>query len=242
MPSRASVVLFVLYSLLSFRWAALYDRERSRANPHAHGEAHLVTPYRPRGVSNTKTVLSLIFSTWCPRLRKGLLQQRRIVPECLKRRVLWGGSFPLWSFLPIGIVEHPASDSPVFGGLISLHSLSYPWVSGRRRQRLTLPPSTSSPSTVFPTCGYRRGDPVDIWVGDARDVSRWRRPSHPSGRRRGRYLCFDIDFDSCERAQGFVRAIHVALLVWLMGRSVTRLDPRGAACMDDGTFSHSTES
>ena len=44
------------------------------------------------------------------------------------------------------------------------------------------------------------------------------------------------------RAQGFVRAIHVALLVWLTGRSVIRLDPRGAACMDDGTFSHSTES
>ena len=41
------------------------------------------------------------------------------------------------------------------------------------------------------------------------------------------------------RAQGSPRAIHVALLVWLMGRSVIRLDPRGALCMADGTFSHS---
>ena len=53
-PSYASVVSFVLYLLLSLRWAALYDQEKSCANPHAHGEAHLVTPYRPRGVSNTK--------------------------------------------------------------------------------------------------------------------------------------------------------------------------------------------
>jgi len=133
LPSRASVVLFVLYPFLSLHWAALYARERSRANTHAHGEAHLVTPYRPRGVSNTETFLSLILNTRRPRLRRGLLQQHRIVPGCLKRRVLLGGggSFPLWSFLPIGIGEHPASNSLAFGGLISLHSLSYLWVSGR---------------------------------------------------------------------------------------------------------------
>jgi len=70
---------------------ALYVRERSRADPHAHGEAHLVTSYRPQGVSNTEMVPSLILSTRRPRLRRGLLQQRRIVPRCLKRRVLWGG-------------------------------------------------------------------------------------------------------------------------------------------------------
>ena len=51
-----------------------------------------------------------------------------------------------------------------------------------------------------------------------------------------------VDAWGQQRAQGFVRAIHVALLVWLMGRSVIRLDPRGASCMDDGTLSHSTES
>ena len=131
LPSYALVALFALYLLLSLRWAALYDRERSRANPHARGEAHLVTPYRPRGVSNTETVLSLVLSPRRPRLRRGLLQQCRIVPGCLKRRVLWGGPFPLWSFLPIGIGEHPANNSLAFGDLISLHSLSYPWVSGR---------------------------------------------------------------------------------------------------------------
>ena len=124
-------VCIIFASLL--RRAALYDRERSRANPHAHGEAHLVAPYRPRGVSNTETVLSLVLSPRRPRLSRGLLQQCRIVPGCPKRRVLFGGggSFPLWSFLPIGIGEHPASNSLAFGDLISLHSLSYPWVSGR---------------------------------------------------------------------------------------------------------------
>ena len=49
---------------------------------------------------------------------------------------------------------HPAS-----GDLVSLHSLSYLWVSGRRRRwRLVLASSISPPSTVFPTCGYRGGD------------------------------------------------------------------------------------
>ena len=62
LPSRASIILSVFRPFLSLRWAALYDRERSSANPHARGEAHLVTPYRPRGVSNTEMVLSLILS------------------------------------------------------------------------------------------------------------------------------------------------------------------------------------
>ena len=91
LPSYALVVLLALYLILSLRWAALYARERSRASAHAHGEAHLVTPYRPRGASNTETVLSLILSPRRPRLRRGLLQQCRIVPGCLKRRVLWWG-------------------------------------------------------------------------------------------------------------------------------------------------------
>ena len=143
--------------------------------------------HRPRGVSNTKTVLSLIFSTRRPRLRRGLLQQRRIVPECLKRRVLWGGVVPsmvfpsqryrgtpcqrfagVWrsylppqSFLPVGIGEiTPATNSASF----------------------------SSPSTVFPTCGYRGGDPANFWVGDARDVSFRRRPLCHSRRRLGRLM------------------------------------------------------
>ena len=132
---------FALYLLLSLRWAALYDRERLRANPHARGEAHLVTSYRPQGVSNTETVLSLVLSPRRPRLRRGLLPQCRMacypgspsVPRVSKTSspLGGGGSFPLWSFLLIGIGEHPASNSLAFGDLISLHSLSYPWVSGR---------------------------------------------------------------------------------------------------------------
>ena len=179
LPSRASVILFVFCLFLSLRWVALYGRERSRANPHAHGEAHLGTSYRPRGVSNTETVLSLILSIRRPRLRRGLLQQRRIVPGCLKRRMLWGGvpsmAFPshryrgtpcqrsagVWrpylppqSFLPVGIGEvTPATNSPP-SNFVSLHSLSYLRVSGRRPcrylgwrrpRRLTL----ASPLTSF---------------------------------------------------------------------------------------------
>ena len=44
-------------------------------------------PYRLRGASNTQTVLPLIPSTRRPRLRRGLLQQRRIVLGYLKRRM-----------------------------------------------------------------------------------------------------------------------------------------------------------
>ena len=85
LPSRASVILFAFCLFLSLRWAALYARERSHANPHAHGEAHLVKSYRPRDISDTETVLSLILNARRPRLGRGLLQQRRIVPGCLKR-------------------------------------------------------------------------------------------------------------------------------------------------------------
>jgi len=148
-----------------------------------------VKPYRPRGVSNTETVLSLILNAWRPRLRRGLLQQRRIVPECLKRRVLWGGGvvpsmvFPshryrgtpcqrfagVWrsylppqSFLPVGIGEATPVTNSAFFDFVSLHSLSYLWVSGRRG------------------CwnfGWRR-----------RDVSHWRHPLCPSRRRLGRLM------------------------------------------------------
>ena len=53
-PSHASTILSVFCPFLSLRWAVWYDRERLRANPHAHGEAHLVTPYRSRDVSDTE--------------------------------------------------------------------------------------------------------------------------------------------------------------------------------------------
>jgi len=152
--------LCVFTLILCLRWAALCARERSRANPHAHGEAHLVKPYRPRDVSDTETILSLILNARRPRTRRGLLQQHRIIPGCLIRRVLLGGGglFPPWSFLPIGIGETPhqrfagvwrsylppqsflpvaiGEATPVtnfaFFGFVSLHSLSYLWVSGRR--------------------------------------------------------------------------------------------------------------
>ena len=158
LPSRASVILFVFCLFLSLRWMTLYARERSRANPHAHGEAHLVKPYRPRDVSDTETILSLILNARRPRTRRGLLQQRRIVPGCLKMPSALGGSFPPWSFLPIGIGEAPhqrfagvwrsylppQSFLPVaigeatppatsldFFDFISLHSFSYLRVSRR---------------------------------------------------------------------------------------------------------------
>jgi len=127
--------------------------------PVCPGKACLTGPYRPRGVSNTKAIRPLILAARRPRLRRGLLQQRRIVPGCQKRRVLWGGSFPPWSFLPMGIGEQPCQRStsvwrsrlppqsflPVgigeatllvasfdFFDFISLRSLSYLRVSGRR--------------------------------------------------------------------------------------------------------------
>ena len=131
---------------------------RSRANPHAHGEAHLVKPYRPRDVSDTETILSLILNARRPRLRRGPLQQHRIVPRCLKRRVLRGGSVPsmvfpshryrgtpcqrfvgVWrsylppqSFLPVGIGEATPVTNFAFFDAVSLHRFSYLWVSGRR--------------------------------------------------------------------------------------------------------------
>jgi len=187
-------------------------------------------PYRPRDVSNTQTVLPLIFNARRPRLRRGLLQQRRIVLGRLKRRALWGGSFPPWSFLPIGIGERPASDSLVFWwsrlppqsflpvgigeaapvtnfalfDFVSLHSLSNLWVSGR-------------PLT-------------DILVDDARDVLHWRRPLCPSRRRLGRRLYLDIDFDlSLDRRLGTAESSRFS-----------PCHPRGASRMADGTFGHST--
>ena len=60
-------------------------------------------------------------------------------PRVSKTLSAVGFLFLSWSFLPIGIGEHPASDSLVFDGLVSLHSLSYLWVSGRLRLHLTLP-------------------------------------------------------------------------------------------------------
>jgi len=120
----------------------------------------------------------------------------------------------------------------------SLHGLSFPWVSGSdltggslvfRRYRLppqsflpvgigevtplvtSLTSSISSPSTVFPTCGYQ-GD-------DAADNLYWRRRRRlmlamPSASYTG-------DAWGQRRAQGLARAIHVAFLVWVMGHSLT---------------------
>ena len=57
-------------------------------------------PYRPRGVSNTQMAFSLTPDARRPRLRRGLLQQRRVVLGCLKRRVFWkeGGVVPSMVF------------------------------------------------------------------------------------------------------------------------------------------------
>ena len=132
LPSRASVVLPVLYPFLSLRWATLYAWERSRVDAHAHGEACLMGSYRPRGVSNTKAICPLIPGAWRPRLRRALLQQRRIVPGCLKTPSALGGVVPSMVFPSHGY-----------------RGITLPAI----RWRLAI----SSPSTVFPTCGYRGG-------------------------------------------------------------------------------------
>ena len=99
--------------------------------------------------SNTKAIYPLILGARRPRLRKGLLQQRRIVLRVSRNGKRWEGSkpsrgsFPPWSFLPMGVGEQPC-------------------------QRFTQHLAISSPSTVFPTCGYRGGDTADNLY--------WRRP------------------------------------------------------------------
>ena len=83
-----------------------------------------------------------------------------------------GFLFPPWSFLPIGIGEHPASDSLAFDGLVSLHSLSYLWVSGRRRLQLTLPFSDFfSLLSLSYLGGIGEVTPIGISVGDACEFS-----------------------------------------------------------------------
>jgi len=93
-------------------------------------------------------------------------------------------------------------------------------------------------SLIFWLATSYAGVALYVLPGDASGVSRWRRL--------GRRLYLDIYFDlglgrrlGTAKSPRFSRAIHVALLVWLMGRSIIRLDPRGALCMADGTFSHS---
>ena len=159
---------------------------RSRVDAHAHGEAYLSEPYRPWGVSNIKAIYPLIPGARRPLLRRSLLR-RRIIPGYLRTpsplaggRSLRGLSFPRVSG------NSPVSGPLAFCDLVSLHSLSYLWVSGRRRLLgLASTPSISSPSTVFPTCGYRGGDFADIWIGDARYVSCWRHTLRLSWRRIG---------------------------------------------------------
>ena len=133
LPSRALIVLPVLYPFLSLRWAALYARERSCVDANAHGDACLMGPYHPRGVSNTKAIRPLILDARRPLLRRGLLQQRRIVPGCLKTPSALGGVVPSMVFSSHG---YRGTTLPAI------------------RWRLAI----SSPSTVFPTCGYRGGD------------------------------------------------------------------------------------
>ena len=91
-------------------------------------------PYRPRGVSNTKAIRSLILNARRPRLRRGPLQQRRIVLGCLKTPSVLGG----------GVVPSMVFPSHRYRGT------TLPKI----RWRLAI----SSPSTVFPTRGYRGGD------------------------------------------------------------------------------------
>jgi len=82
-----------------------------RVDAHAHGEACLTASYRPWGVSNTKAICPLVLGARRPRLRRGLLQQRRIALRVSRNAKHRGGSKP-----------------PPRGH--SLHGISFPWVSG----------------------------------------------------------------------------------------------------------------
>ena len=76
---------------------------------------------------------------------------------CQRFAGIWRSYLPPQSFLPVGIGEATPVTNSAFFDFVSLHSLSYLWVSGRRG------------------CwnfGWRR-----------RDVSHWRHPLCPSRRR-----------------------------------------------------------
>jgi len=148
-------------------------------------------PYRPRGVYNTKVIRPLILSARRPRLRRGLLQQRRIVPGCLKTpSALEGGRVVPSMVFPSH--RYRGTTLPVIRWRLAISSLSTVFPTcGYRVGDATKLVSTSSilsPSTVLPTCGYRGGDTADTWVGDARNVSCWRRPLRLSWRRLGHLM------------------------------------------------------
>ena len=141
---------------------------RSRVDAHTHGEAYLSEPYRPWGVSNIKAIYPLIPGARRPLLRRSLLR-RRIIPGYLRTSSPLAGPVPSVVFPSHGYRGTTLSAATWrFNNLVSLHSLPYLWVSGRRRlQGLASAPSISSPSTLFPTCGYRGDDAsADVWIGD----------------------------------------------------------------------------
>ena len=203
-----------VFLFLSLRWAALYARERSRANPHTHGEAHLMKSYRPRDVSDTETVLSLILNARRPRLRRGLLQQHRIVPRVSKTpSALGGGSVPSMVF-----PSHRYRGTPCqrFAGV---------W-------RSYLPPQSFLPVGIgeatllifwlaMPATSHA-GVALCVLPGDASGVSCWRRLGH--------HLYLGIDFDL-----GLGRRLRTT-----KSSRVCPRHPRGASCMADRTFCHST--
>jgi len=198
------------------------------------------------------------------------------------------GSLPPWSFLPMGIGEQPcrwlawllaiSSPSTVFpnygyrggdavtsGDLVSLHSLSFLWVSGSNPAdgslgfwRSRLPPQSfltvgigkatplllaiSSPSTVFPSCGYRGGDAVD--------ASHWRRLQRlilatPSA-------SYSSDAFSVLMMPGAINLLTLTLALTLTSTLVDAWGavaeslmsrphhPRGISHMADGMFPHLT--
>jgi len=108
-----------------------------------------------------------------------------------RRRYFWRPRLPPQSFLPMGIGEATpllleiSSPSTVFpscgyrgggavtsGDLVSLHSLSFLWVSGRRRRyfwRSRLPPQS------FLSVGIGEATLPMPHIGDASSVLHWRR-------------------------------------------------------------------
>ena len=193
----------------------MYARARSRANAHAPGEAHLVEPYRPRGASNTETVISLILNARRPRLRRGLLQQRHIVPGCLKRRVLWAGVVPSMAFPSHGYRGTPCQRfAGVWRSRLPPQSFLPVGIGEAKLLILGLTTPTTSHASVA----------LCVFPGDASGVSCWRRL------RRRLYLGINFDL-------GPGRLLRTA-----KNSRFRRCHPRGASCVADGTFSHSTES
>ena len=118
----------------------------------------------------------------CPRPWRGL--PNGVVPStgCLKHQS--DSSLDSWCPAPTP-KERPATAAPYrprvsknaeySGGIVPSMVFPSPGYRGTTLSAIRWRLAITSPSTVFPTCGYRGGGTAATWVGDARNVSCWRR-------------------------------------------------------------------